>query len=75
MLTGALVGAQVGLSGIPERFIEGLTAGTEIVELAQRLHIHTDDAGKTLKLETVPTSTRLLKKETRWQENSYTLNH
>lgn len=38
MLTGALVGAQVGLSGIPERFIEGLTAGTEIVELAQRLH-------------------------------------
>ena len=39
MLTGALVGAQVGLSGIPERFIEGLTAGTEIVELARRLHI------------------------------------
>jgi len=38
MLTGALVGAQVGLSGIPRRFTEGLTAGAEIVELAQRLH-------------------------------------
>ncbi len=37
MLTGALAGAQVGLAGIPQRFIEGLTAGTEIVELAQRL--------------------------------------
>jgi ADP-ribosylglycohydrolase len=37
MLTGALVGAQVGLSGIPPRFIKGLTAGSEIVELALRL--------------------------------------
>ena len=25
MLTGALVGTQVGLSGIPQRFIDGLT--------------------------------------------------
>jgi ADP-ribosylglycohydrolase len=38
MLTGALVGAQVGLSGIPQRFIEGLTDGPEIIDLAQRLH-------------------------------------
>ena len=37
MLTGALVGAQVGLSGIPQRFIDGLTDGREIVDLAQRL--------------------------------------
>jgi ADP-ribosylglycohydrolase len=38
MLTGALAGAQVGLGGIPQRFIDGLTEGHEIVELAQRLH-------------------------------------
>jgi ADP-ribosylglycohydrolase len=38
MLTGALVGAQVGLSGIPRRFIDGLTEGREIVDLAQRLN-------------------------------------
>jgi len=37
MLTGALVGAQVGLSGIPQRFIDGLTKGPEIVDLVQRL--------------------------------------
>ena len=37
MLTGALVGAQVGLSGIPGRFVDGLTGGDEIVELAKRL--------------------------------------
>jgi len=37
MLTGALVGAQVGLSGIPERLIEGLTQGSEAVDLAKRL--------------------------------------
>jgi ADP-ribosylglycohydrolase len=34
MLTGALAGAQVGLSGIPKRFIEGLSGGAEIVGLA-----------------------------------------
>jgi len=34
MLTGALVGAMVGLSGIPERFVKGLTQGQEIVKLA-----------------------------------------
>ena len=37
MLTGALVGAQVGLSGIPRRFIDGLVGGDEIVDLAKRL--------------------------------------
>ena len=37
MLTGALVGAQVGLSGIPERFITGLENGRQLVELAQML--------------------------------------
>lgn len=37
MLTGALIGAQVGLSGIPARFIEGLTDGEELVKLAKQL--------------------------------------
>jgi len=36
-LTGALVGAQVGLSGIPSRFIEGLADGAEIVALAKKI--------------------------------------
>lgn len=36
-LTGALVGAQVGLSGIPERFISGLGDGAEIVSLARQV--------------------------------------
>ena len=36
-LTGALVGAQVGLSGIPERFITGLKDGDEIVTLAKSI--------------------------------------
>lgn len=34
MLTGALVGAQVGRQGIPQRFIDGLTERREIEELA-----------------------------------------
>jgi ADP-ribosylglycohydrolase len=38
MLTGALAGAQVGLSDIPQRFIDGLTEGREIVDLARRLN-------------------------------------
>ncbi|MDO9596293.1 MAG: ADP-ribosylglycohydrolase family protein [Azoarcus sp.] len=37
MLTGALVGAQVGLSGIPQRFIDGLEHGTALCSLARRL--------------------------------------
>jgi len=36
-LTGALVGAQVGLRGIPERFIQGLDGGQEIVALTQKV--------------------------------------
>lgn len=35
MLTGALVGAQVGLAGIPQRFIDGLEDGAALVKLAQ----------------------------------------
>lgn len=37
MLTGALVGAQVGLSGIPRRFVTGLADSDALVALAQRL--------------------------------------
>ena len=36
-LTGALVGAQVGLSGIPDRFVTGLENYSELVTLARRL--------------------------------------
>jgi ADP-ribosylglycohydrolase len=36
-LTGALVGAQVGLSGIPQGFVDGLEDHTELVVLAQSL--------------------------------------
>jgi len=37
MLTGALAGAQTGLSGIPWRFVDGLERGAELLELAERL--------------------------------------
>jgi hypothetical protein len=37
MLTGALVGAQVGLAGIPRRFIDVLEDGKGLVALALRL--------------------------------------
>lgn len=37
ILTGALVGAQVGLIGIPQRFIQGLENASELVALALRL--------------------------------------
>jgi ADP-ribosylglycohydrolase len=37
ILTGALVGAQVGLAGIPARFIDGLARGAELTVLARRL--------------------------------------
>lgn len=36
-LTGALVGAQVGLGKIPQRFIDGLRDGREIVAMAQKV--------------------------------------
>ena len=37
ILTGALVGAQVGLSGIPQHFLEGLENSAELVALARKL--------------------------------------
>jgi len=37
ILTGALVGAQVGLAGIPSRFIEGLERSSELLDLAEKL--------------------------------------
>lgn len=37
ILTGALVGAQVGIDEIPSRFIQGLNEGKEILELAKAL--------------------------------------
>lgn len=42
-LVGALVGAMTGLSGIPERFIKGLTDGEQWVEIAKRI---AHDGGK-----------------------------
>lgn len=37
LLTGALVGAQVGLSGIPKRFLDGLEKAPEWMALANKL--------------------------------------
>ena len=37
MLTGALVGAQVGFSAIPRRFVDGLEQASDLQKLAQRL--------------------------------------
>lgn len=37
MLTGALAGAQVGLSGLPERLVNGLLRSTELVAKAKAL--------------------------------------
>jgi ADP-ribosylglycohydrolase len=37
MLAGALVGAQVGLAGIPRRFLDGLENSAELTALATRL--------------------------------------
>lgn len=37
MLTGSLVGAQVGLTGIPKRFLEGLSDYEELLSLTERL--------------------------------------
>ena len=37
MLTGALVGAQVGLSGIPPRFLHGLDEGETLQRYAMDL--------------------------------------
>lgn len=37
ILTGAMVGATVGLSGIPQRFIDGLENSAELLKLARKL--------------------------------------
>lgn len=37
ILTGALVGAQTGLTGIPQRFLDGLEEGDELRRLAESL--------------------------------------
>lgn len=37
ILTGALIGAQVGLSGIPEKFLNGLEEAAALIDLANRL--------------------------------------
>lgn len=37
ILAGALTGAQTGLSGIPQRFIDGLENGGELLDQAGRL--------------------------------------
>jgi hypothetical protein len=37
ILTGALVGAQVGLAGIPQRFLDGLENASELTALALQL--------------------------------------
>ena len=34
ILTGALTGAQTGLSGIPQRFVDGLEGSAGLVKLA-----------------------------------------
>jgi ADP-ribosylglycohydrolase len=43
ILTGALSGAQAGFSNIPQRFIEGLEEGGEIVRLATQLAAQADE--------------------------------
>jgi len=37
ILSGALVGAQVGIEAIPTRFIEGLSEGAELLRISERL--------------------------------------
>jgi ADP-ribosylglycohydrolase len=37
MLTGALIGAQVGLSSIPQRFIDGLKDKDLLLDIAEKL--------------------------------------
>ncbi len=37
MLTGALIGAQVGFSNIPKRFVDGLKDKEHLLEIADRL--------------------------------------
>jgi ADP-ribosylglycohydrolase len=42
ILTGALSGAQVGLTGIPARFVDGLEKAAELTSLARRLASQSD---------------------------------
>lgn len=46
ILTGALVGAQTGFSGIPWRFTDGLVRGTGLLELAERLAEQAEGEGQ-----------------------------
>ncbi|MFO7576416.1 MAG: ADP-ribosylglycohydrolase family protein [Pelovirga sp.] len=43
MLTGALVGAQVGLPNIPVRFLEGLEGADQLLDLAARIAAQLED--------------------------------
>ncbi|HEY5893927.1 MAG TPA: ADP-ribosylglycohydrolase family protein [Chthoniobacterales bacterium] len=43
ILTGALVGAQVGLDRIPQRFLDGLEKSAELIGLAKSLAAHADE--------------------------------
>ena len=42
ILTGALVGARVGLAGIPQRFFDGLENSSELTALARQLGEHAE---------------------------------
>lgn len=42
ILTGALVGAQVGLTGLPGRFVDGLENGAALGDLARRLAVQAE---------------------------------
>ena len=44
ILTGALTGAQVGLSGIPQRFLDGLENGDALCEMAAKLALQATDS-------------------------------
>jgi hypothetical protein len=45
ILTGALVGAQVGLPAIPKRLLDPLENSSELIELASRLGEQAEDLG------------------------------
>jgi ADP-ribosylglycohydrolase len=49
ILTGALVGAQVGLGGIPRRFLDGLENAAELTSLARTLGEHAERASPELR--------------------------
>jgi len=46
ILAGALAGAQTGLSGIPWKYVDGLTRGSELLELAERLAEQAEGEGR-----------------------------